>query len=466
MAVVVKTFTTPGGKYVYDRETNSILSVGDVEFEAFCRIEAGDAGEADLAVLERYQGQGYCLESELEEILHPATPLLEYQLNSKVRQITMQVTQNCNLRCKYCAYGGGYENQRTHSNKTMPLETMKKCVDFLMERSRDMSEVYVAFYGGEPLLEIEKIKSCIDYINDNYEGRTVKYVLTTNGTLFDEATVNVLEENEITVMISFDGPKELHNINRVYHDGKGSFDDIMEGLEHIKANHPVFFQKISFLSVVAPGIDYACVNDFFNASDVMDSRSVMVNPINQYNVKDIVNYDDLYILTYNYQRMKALFATMGMYDHSKVSKVFTSSLNNIKTLSEDMSKRWRLYKSAHPSGPCIPGVMRPFVAADGYIYPCERVGEGSDAMKIGHIDSGIDLEKANALLNVGKLTEKECITCWNFRNCMLCCAASDGGDELSAIKRLQQCRNSEHDTLDAFTTICLLLENGVDISVI
>ena len=129
MSVIIKTFTTPGGKYVYDRSTHKLLSIPDDEYPVFTRIEAGNPNETDLEILKRYQDHGFCQENVIEEIYHPATTLMAYRLESGISQLTMQVTQACNLRCTYCSYSGAYDNQRTHANKTMPLATMKKCVD-------------------------------------------------------------------------------------------------------------------------------------------------------------------------------------------------------------------------------------------------------------------------------------------------------------------------------------------------
>jgi len=464
MAVVIKTLQTPGGKYVYDRATHKKLRVNDDEYASFLRIEAGTVSESDEIVLKRYQDQGYCTDSEIEEIRHPASTLLQYRLDSRVAQLTMQITQDCNLRCSYCAYSGAYENQRSHSKKTMSVKTMKKCVDFLMERSREISEVVIGIYGGEPLLEIDKMQECIDYINEKYTNRGIRYTLTTNGTLFDEDAIRILENNNFDVNISFDGPEELHDANRVYADGRGSFNDIMNRIEYIRENHPKLFSKISFLSVIAPGVDYACVNNFFVATDVIESRTAAVNTVSQYSAKESVVYDDLYYTTYTYQSMKHLLAAVGLYDKSKTSKLFGTYIGGVKRFYEGMAKNSRLLKTAHPGGPCVPGVMRPFVAVDGSIYPCERVSEGSDAMKIGHIDTGFDLQKADELLNVGKLTAEECKNCWAFRECVLCCAASDGGDELSRELRLSRCVDSTNSMLENLKATCLLQEYGCDMS--
>ena len=463
VAVIIKTFTTPGGRYVYDRETNSLLSVNQEEFAACEQVEAGTATDNDWLQLKRFTDQGYFKESKLKEILHPATKFLPFQLKNDMAKITMQVTQDCNLRCSYCAYSGGYSNQRLHNKKTMPLETMKKCVDFIMARSKNVPEVSIGFYGGEPLLELENIKACISYIKTKYGKRKIRYSITTNGTfLGDDAIIQFLQETDINLMISIDGPREVHDINRVYDNGKGSFDDIMKNVEYIRQNYPEYFNKIMFATVVAPGTDLACVDDFYSAGDVFTKNTVLYNNVSTFGIAEDIKYDDLLFITDTYQRAKCLLSALGLYSPEKTSKLFGNGLANIKTFYDRLSKSG-ISEVAHPSGPCLPGVMRPFVDTDGRIFPCERVTE-SNAMQIGHIDTGIDIDKAIAVLNVGKLTEAECFECWNFMNCTLCVSACNAGENLCGEERLQHCDASLNGAMDLLFGVCLLNENNRDIS--
>ena len=55
----VKAFTTPNGNYVYDRETNSLLSVDTDEFSACQRVELGTSTEDDDVLLQCFREQGY-----------------------------------------------------------------------------------------------------------------------------------------------------------------------------------------------------------------------------------------------------------------------------------------------------------------------------------------------------------------------------------------------------------------------
>ena len=113
------TFKLPIGYRLYDREQNKVVPLNQEEYESLERIQAGRATSGRRGAAGAVSGKkGFCQESELCEIEHPATPTLEAALQTQLRQIVLQVTQNCNLRCSYCAYSGSYYN-RTHTNKRM-----------------------------------------------------------------------------------------------------------------------------------------------------------------------------------------------------------------------------------------------------------------------------------------------------------------------------------------------------------
>ena len=66
-------------------------------------------------------------------------------------------------------------------------------------------------------------------------GQRVVYTIQTNGTLLDEEWAAFFTENDFLVGISIDGPRELHDAYRVNKGGRGSFDQVMRGLEHLQA---------------------------------------------------------------------------------------------------------------------------------------------------------------------------------------------------------------------------------------
>jgi len=457
--IVFRPFSTPGGNYVYDRETNSILSLSEQEYESFVRLYHNEQNEHDFDVLKGFQAKGYCKSSVLEEIRHPQDTVISFHLENRIEKITLQVTQNCNLNCSYCSYGEMYKN-RPHANRVMTFETMQKSVDFLMQHSTNTPEVNIGFYGGEPLLGFENIKKLIAYVEQKYPYKKRTYSMTTNGTIFNDEIIHFLSEKEFSIVISLDGPKELHDMNRVFDNGQGSFDKIMENLLFIKNQHPTFFEKISFNTVVAPGSDFRCVDDFFNASEIIEDNVLNMTIVSDLYAERQASYDELYSVNYGIQRTKMLLAALGYIDKDKMSKLFRTDMAILSRTYETLGKMSSLSKISHPGGPCLPGVKRPMVDVHGNIFPCERVSEESDAMRIGHIDTGFDIDKVKAILNIGNLTPDECKQCWNFIHCNMCAAVADNLNKLDKDLKLKQCARAMNNTLIQFATICLLRENG------
>ena len=74
----------------------------------------------------------------------------------------------------------------------------------------------VTFCGGEPLINFPLIKKCIQYIDYQYSDYDVHYSLTTNATLLTDEIIDFLYIHDVNAVVSFDGPKEDHNRNRIY----------------------------------------------------------------------------------------------------------------------------------------------------------------------------------------------------------------------------------------------------------
>ena len=183
----------------------------------------------------------------------------------------------------------------------------------------------------------------------------------------------------------------------------------MENLLYIRDKYPDFFRKISFNTVVAPGTDFRCVNDFFDANDIIQDNNLRMGIMNDFYVEEPIQYDDLYSINYKVQRTKLLLSALGLINKNKVSRLFIHEIPKILRMHKELSGINGLARITHPGGPCIPGARRPMIDVDGNIFPCERVSEESEIMKIGNIYSGYDLEKARVVLNPGKVTADKCI---------------------------------------------------------
>ena len=156
--------------------------------------------------------------------------------NGDVQNITFIVTEDCNLRCKYC-----YITHKAKGKK-LALQTAKKFIDYLLNDNKihRCQSIILDFIGGEPLLEAELIEDICDYFKiRSYEEENPWYWryrinISTNGVNYSDNAVQRLIENnkgKISIGITIDGTKEKHDLQRVFPDGTGSYDVVNKNIK-------------------------------------------------------------------------------------------------------------------------------------------------------------------------------------------------------------------------------------------
>jgi len=455
-------FRTIDKKYVYDVNTNTILDVEKSIFDELKEIKAGEKETSEA--LEFYRSKGYLSSNRAKRIEHPDTKYFSSYIESKMNTVTLQVTQRCNLRCHYCAYSGNYEN-RAHNAMDMDLETAFKAIDLIIDNSSEAPKLNIGFYGGEPMIMFDFIKKCVEYAKKEAEGKEVAFRMTTNGTLLTDDKIDFLVENNFSILISIDGPKENHDKNRIFvNSGLGSYDTIMTNIEAMKKKYPDYVTKnIAFNAVLDGETDFKCASEFFNNYEVIKDFNVSLSLISEEYSVEAIKYSDLFNTQYQYERFKVYLNQLGKISEKGITKLFQREFASIKMDVADRKKAEKIFEVEHPGGPCIPCVRKMFISVDGTIYPCERVSELSEPMKLGNVSDGIiNVEKAKAILNVGQITEKQCLDCWAYRFCKQCAAGADEIDELSATKRLSKCAAIKSSTEKELRMFCSLKELGYD----
>lgn len=137
----------------------------------------------------------------------------------------------CNLNCEYCFY---LEKQALFA----PNEKYRMSDDVLSAfistyiASQPTPVVEFVWQGGEPtLLGIDFFKRVVE-LQKPFAGRkTITNSLQTNGTLLTDKWCAFLKKHHFMVGISLDGPKEIHERYRKDRNGKGTFDQVMRGLQ-------------------------------------------------------------------------------------------------------------------------------------------------------------------------------------------------------------------------------------------
>ncbi|MHC4201076.1 MAG: radical SAM protein, partial [Planctomycetota bacterium] len=135
---------------------------------------------------------------------------------SKVRAVVLSVTHGCNLACRYC-YVRKHLSASVRSaggdGPTMSLETARKALALL----EPPGPWRVGFFGGEPLLVWDLVREVTELARERADrfGARVRFSVTTNGTLLDEARARFLAERGFSLIVSLDGPQELHDRERI-----------------------------------------------------------------------------------------------------------------------------------------------------------------------------------------------------------------------------------------------------------
>lgn len=462
-------FKTRKDCYFYDVNTNRIVKIEENAYKELSRVVNDPESSIEELVkrnslIKRLVARGFLSSNRVSKIVHPENDTLEYSLQNKVNLLILQITQNCNLRCSYCTYSGEYEN-RGHSNRKMDFSVAQKAIDFLIDNSRDAYSISIGFYGGEPLLEFPFIKKCAEYARKKTDGKKLKFTMTTNGTIMTDKIAKFLVENDVSILISLDGPQEVHDENRRFAEtGKGTFSKIMENIEFLLGIYPDIVKKnVAFNAVMDRRFNFNCFNDFF-----LDYETIKDMRINFFNISD--NYLDeqnvvseKYVMDWNYNYFKFFLYKLGKVSAEDTCDLYNNSLHDLKKRFVDRRYLTKnLPAEAHHGGPCTPGVQRTFIDVDGNIYPCERVSETSEVMRIGHVDRGFDIERVRALLNVGQLTKEECKNCWAIRFCHLCAVAADNLTSLSGEKKLTSCESVRYSVEQSLQDYCLYKEFNFD----
>lgn len=163
--------------------------------------------------------------------------------------LSLYVTTNCNLRCSYC-----YVNKSEQKDMDEGcIEPVIKFIEKMLTINND-DEVVINFFGGETLLRRKFIEDFIEKIEKQIKVK-IKYFMTTNGTLLTKENVDFLKENMFSLSISVDGTPKIHDQERKFPDGKGSWEIIQKNLKYTLDKFPNAMARITFNSQTYKGLE-------------------------------------------------------------------------------------------------------------------------------------------------------------------------------------------------------------------
>ena len=393
-----------GSVHVLDQVAYRILDVFDGANDAAIIAEfAAEFGETAVReTLEELHelmaaGQLFSADAEIPPVF-AAKPI--------VKSLCLHIAHDCNLRCGYCFASTGSFG---HDRGLMSPEVACRAVDFLLEHGGSRKHAEIDFFGGEPLLNMETVRAAVAHIRkrEAETGKIFNLTLTTNAVLLSQENLDFLNQENIQLILSIDGRREVHDRMRPFAGGVGSYDKVL-------ANMHKAVDSRQGANYYARGTYTAYNLDF--AADVL---ALADEGFGRLSVEPVVAKDAPYGLCE--EQLPELFAQYELLAAEYLRRHREGNGFDFFHFNVDLENGPCLTKRL--SG-CGAGHEYYAVTPDGDLYPCHQF-VGRDDFKVGTVFAGIDQpDLCDEFRQAHVLTKPECRRCWARFYCSGGCHAN------------------------------------------
>lgn len=469
MKFLLKKVQTAKNIYLYDGVSSNILSIGS-KFASDFNVLLDNINK-DMPV-ERSLEESYreLIEAENEKlIMQQGSADMSYWFDvdeylrtfqSKTRHLMIGVTEACNMRCKYCVYGGHYEYERSHSERFISYETARKAVDFFLSMSKEEAKVF-DFYGGEPFLNFEVIKEITEYISKTVQNYEI--FITTNGTLLtDEVIKWFIENKRVRLFISMAGIPKTHDSLRVFQNNNGTFSTIKNNVLKIrKADYTAYSSRITFVFNIFDERQLFEIRDFWKNEEMFSG----IANLPEITVIDCVE-DDGAVANLG-QGFKNQLNHFGDPLKEYINLLKSSISNDVFVKYYDdkfllIHRRLFDNNASYISGVCRPFINKVFVDVNGTVHPCENFTYSDN---FGSVFDVLQPQSIKLLLDQYLSVRSEhCKDCWCARLCTLCYRdIIDRDGSTNRIRGERLCSAERIAVENLLKQYCTVLENGDDL---
>ena len=295
------------------------------------------------------------------------------------------VTQRCNLRCKYC-----YEHGNVASGD-MSKKIADKTIDFIMRKIVSYDEnmpLSIIFHGGEPLMNFDLIKYITSKLEYLVKDRKIIYSMTTNATLLNDEIISFISNKIDNISVSIDGTRESNNYNRVFENGEGSYDIVIENLCRLYKTNKNIRIRMTFtpdtVSCIYKGVHNLVSRGFDNIVVAMDFQN------NEWNRNHICIIED---------EIRKLIELNSKYPDLYINLTDLCSMNTER-------------------GHCFGGISSFAIGSNGDIYPC-IICVGKKKYGIGNVfNEFVDENRIDEIYDLNYLDNKVCDTCSRQKYCV------------------------------------------------
>jgi uncharacterized protein len=313
--------------------------------------------------------------------------------------VTLVLTHDCNLACDYC-----YAGEKTR--RPMSDAVLTRAIELAF--SDGSERVELALFGGEPLLEWQKLTRAVALARTQAAlTRTeLSISVTTNGALVDAERARFLVENEVFVALSLDGVRAAHEATRPTRGGRSSFDAVVRGLDRLVDAGA----RVMTISVVDPR-NVALLGDSARFIASRGVQRLIFNPNYGADWSD----EALAVWRHGFAQLAGLWLERRLERQPLYINVIDDKL--IVAVKGGYEARDR----------CPVGHGRVAVAPSGNLYPCERlVADDEDAaLRIGDVFSGVDGGRLMCIDAQRGPVNEECGGCGVRESCSSSCACAN-----------------------------------------
>lgn len=296
--------------------------------------------------------------------------------------LVLNVNTGCNLSCTYCYK----EDLDTPSaGKKMTLETAIQSIEMLLAQSPDQPRYNIVFFGGEPLSNLPLVKAVVAWCETEFpaRGKQVEYTMTTNATLLTEEIVAWLAQHNFGLSVSMDGPKAIHDKNRITVGGQGTYD-VVRRKAHMLLSHYRHRPIGARVTLTHGTTDVEAIWDhLFNELGFAEVgfAPVTSGDISHFNLRD--------------DELVAVFANMRALGERYLEAALAHRNIGFSNLHQLLTDLHEGHKKALP---CGAGLKMLAVDHEGELNLCHRF-TGSSLETFGDVRQGVDTERLGDFLS-------------------------------------------------------------------
>ena len=306
--------------------------------------------------------------------------------------LTLHLTDNCNMACSYCL--------RDKCSRDMTPEVLRKACDLAFSKG---GRAGLCFFGGEPLLRKDLIYEALDYCAEKSAETGIPFncKMTTNGTLLDEEFLKKAKEVKMGIGLSFDGKGQ--DISRRFPDGSSTASLIEEKAKMLLKYRPHALAMLTLdpkaAGLLSESVKYLVDVGFQNISTVP-----------AYGKKVNWTDEDMEVLRGELNKVADFLRDEFM----KGRYIYVAPL---------ISKIKECVAGKNPAEHCHLGVRQMPVTPDGKLFPCTSFINNDDYY-MGNVFDGIDNERVAEIAKRSN-TPETCVDCDLKTRCTNSCGCAN-----------------------------------------